>query len=190
MKKIALLLGLAQAATETQITAAIKELQEANANQAKELEAKLSGHDTNSAGIIDALNDKVTALEKSLEAMTEAHTQLEKDAEILNIEKVRLQNALDEAEQEVTELKQFKEEAGMHLAAAGQLLDRAVEGALNPKTEQELREVANKTMATYDLDRVFVTTDATPFYIESDANAYAAANDQRVYPFTKSSSEA
>lgn len=154
MKKIALLLGLIQTATEAEILQTITELQNSNTaldKANKEFEAKAQEHEN----IVNNL-----------------HAECERLAE----EKNTKANALADAENEITSLKE----------QLGNTNNEGKAVTLTPEEiaqREDLNTKAKEAMEVNSVKFIYMTTDGTPFFTREDANRYAEEKNLTVISF-------
>lgn len=154
MKKIAILLGLKEKATEAEILQSITGLQNSNTaldKANKEYEKKAQEHEN---------------------AVKNLHTECER----LAAEKNRLDNALAEGEKEITSLK---EQLG-NTDNEGKAVTLTPE---EQAQMDDLKAKATEAMEANSVKFIYMTTDGTPFFTREDANRYAVGKNLSVISF-------
>jgi chromosome segregation ATPase len=161
MKKLLILLGLLETATEAQAITAVNSLKK-NADDATKLVAEAQ----------KTITDKDAKIGVLEAAINDANTQL-----------VEAQNNIDEYQKNIEKYRE-ETEASLETLIAKEtklLQERVAElesqltdaTNVDTKTTAELKAIANNAMEEHQLSHIYMVTDGTPFYKEEDACTHA-----------------
>lgn len=154
MKKIALLLGLIQTATEAEILQSITDLQKSNT----------------------ALDEANKTFEKNAKEHENAVNNLHAECERLAEEKNTTANTLAEAEKEITSLKE--QLGNTNNEGKAETLTPEEQAQMD-----DLNAKATEAMEANSVKFIYMTTDGTPFFTREDANRHAVEKNLTVISF-------
>jgi DNA repair exonuclease SbcCD ATPase subunit len=162
MKKLFILLGLLETATEAQAITAVNSLKK-SADDANKLVAeanKTIADKDAKIGVLDAaINDANTQL-------VDAQTEFEKASKEVETTFAEMTASFETAVADKTkELQEQVAELEFRLNESDSIGET--------KTTNELKAIAKKTMEANELPYVYMVTDGTPFYKEEDALTHA-----------------